>query len=147
MSEDLSQLYQPVIFEHGNHPRNANACPGANRRCGLQSPVCGDHILVCLRVEGDRIADAGFESLGCALCRASASFMTCSLKGRTVQEARRLNAAFQRMVGGGDVGPECEGDLIAFAVVRSYPARRECVLLPWHAAMKALESGGVGPAQ
>lgn len=61
---------------------------------------------MCLRVEGDRIADAGLESLGCALCRASASFMTCSLKGCTVQEARRLNAAFQQMVSGGEIGPE-----------------------------------------
>jgi nitrogen fixation NifU-like protein len=113
----------------------------ANRRCGRRSALCGDHIVVLFRVEAEVIKDAGFESLGCALCRASASFMTETLKGRTVDGARQLFHAFEAMIRTGEIGAECAGDLAAFAAVRGLPSRIECVLLPWRAAMEALDQG------
>ena len=46
MSEnsELSELYQAVILDHNNKPRNFGALAGANHRAEGRNPLCGDHL-------------------------------------------------------------------------------------------------------
>ncbi len=95
---ELDDLYQEVILDHGRRPRNFRRVEGANREAEGLNPLCGDHYRVYLRLEGDRIADVGFEGTGCAISKASASLMTGALKGKTTADAERLFASFHRLV-------------------------------------------------
>jgi nitrogen fixation NifU-like protein len=81
MTDHRGRRYPPLSRDQSDHVRSSTALAGPNRHCARQSRTCGDHVAVWLRVEGNLIAGAGFESLGCALCRASASFVTERLKG------------------------------------------------------------------
>ncbi len=45
------------------------------------NPLCGDQITLYLKIEDGVITDAGFQGIGCAISRASASLMTLSVKG------------------------------------------------------------------
>jgi nitrogen fixation NifU-like protein len=139
---DLRELYQQVILDHNKSPRNFRRVADANRTAEGFNPLCGDHLHVYLRLEGDVIQDVGFEGAGCAISKASASLMTSALKGRTAAEAEALFRRFQDMVTGSvDAEPDTEGlgKLAVFAGVREFPARVKCATLAWHTLHAALE--------
>jgi nitrogen fixation NifU-like protein len=143
MSE-LSDLYQEVILDHNRKPRNFRKMEDATHAVEGFNPLCGDHITVYVRTDGDRIEDISFEGAGCAISKASASMMTSSLKGKTAGEAE---AAFQRvheMLTAED--PETDedalGSLVVLAGVREFPTRVKCATLSWHALRSALRGEG-----
>ena len=140
----LDALYQEIILEHNRKPRNFREMPDANRRVEGHNPLCGDQVTVWLRLDGDRVADASFQGLGCAISKASASVMSQILKGKTKAEAEALFETFHTLVTGGrdDRGSlEKEGRLAAFAGVREFPARVKCASLAWHTLKAALDGG------
>ncbi|MCC6730819.1 MAG: SUF system NifU family Fe-S cluster assembly protein [Chthonomonadales bacterium] len=141
---DLRELYQEVILDHNRHPRNFRAPEGANVEAVGHNPLCGDQLTVFLRLQGGRVAEAGFQGSGCAISKASASMMTDAVKGKTVEEIRRLFEGFHDMVTGklGDVDPDEMGKLLAFAGVSEFPARVKCASLAWHTLQAALASSG-----
>ncbi|MGA9365458.1 MAG: SUF system NifU family Fe-S cluster assembly protein [Bacteroidota bacterium] len=142
MSE-LRALYQEVILDHYRSPRNYKRLEGANRKAEGYNPLCGDHFIVYLRLEDDRIADVSFEGSGCAISKASASMMSTALKGKTREEARALFEKFHSLVTG-ELKPTGEtnglGKLEAFAGVSEFPVRVKCASLAWHAMRSALEA-------
>lgn len=136
MSE-LDDLYQEVILDHGRRPRNRRPMPEGSHRCDGYNPLCGDHVLVAVRMEGEAIADVAFEGDGCAICMASASLMTEIVRGHTVAEFDRAFDAVRALVRG-DPGPEEMGKLAVFGGVAAFPMRVKCATLAWHTAKGAL---------
>ena len=143
---DLRDLYQDVILEHSKAPRNFRALAAANHKAEGYNPLCGDRFTVYLTLDGDKISDISFEGSGCAISKASASMMTQSLKGKTVEEAEKLFARFHDLVTGHGVpaqsGGESEnglGKLAVFSGVSEFPVRVKCATLAWHTLQAALE--------
>jgi len=137
---DLSDLYQEVILDHNKRPRNFRALESANHVAEGFNPLCGDRLHLYLRVEGEVIADVGFEGSGCAISKASASLMTDSIKGRPVAEARELFARFHAMVTTPPDQPvEDMGKLSVLSGVREFPVRVKCASLAWHTLKAALD--------
>ena len=147
MSDDLRELYQDIILDHGRHPRNFRALEHPTHLARGHNPLCGDRITVYLAIDGERVADVSFEGRGCAISTAAASLMTEVLKGKTLDEARALFARFHaKVTGGGDENlPEALQDdadrLEPLTGVRAYPVRVKCATLPWRAFEAALQSG------
>ncbi|GAB1489244.1 SUF system NifU family Fe-S cluster assembly protein [Opitutaceae bacterium] len=135
---DLSDLYQAVILDHNKRPRNRGRLPTATRVASGDNPTCGDNCTVYLRMDGDRIAEIGFDGSGCAISQASASLMTTQIKGKTAAEAAECFAEFKDIVTTGRQ-PEDFSEMAAFAGVHAYPARIKCATLAWHAAIDALK--------
>jgi len=138
MFDDLNDLYQQVILDHSKRPRNFRKLDGANRVAEGHNPLCGDHVTLFLSVDGDTIKDISFQGDGCAIYKASASLLTESLKGKSKDEVRSLFNKVHKMVITGTVDGDV-GKLAAFAGVHKFPARVKCAILPWHAAMAAVE--------
>jgi nitrogen fixation NifU-like protein len=143
MSE-LTDLYQQVILDHNRRPRNYGKLEGANRTAEGFNPICGDHLTLYLRLNGDVIDDLRFEGEGCAISKASASLMTDSLKGKTAAEAESLFERIHAMLTSEtdvdfDAQAEELGKLAVFSGVREYPARVKCASLSWHALHSALQ--------
>jgi nitrogen fixation NifU-like protein len=140
---DLRELYQEVILDHNRRPRNFGPLPAANRWAEGNNPLCGDRVTVHLDVADGCIRDVTFEGAGCAISTASASLMTETLKGRSVEEAHALFHGFHELVTRGTV-PEPADDgldrLAVFSGVREFPMRVKCATLAWHAAMAALDA-------
>ena len=88
MSDDLRELYQEVILDHGKNPRNFHEHDGATNEARGNNPLCGDQLVIYLQLDGDRnVVNASFLGKGCAICMASASMMTDLVKGRSADEA------------------------------------------------------------
>jgi nitrogen fixation NifU-like protein len=142
MSE-LRELYQEVILDHNRNPRNFREIPGADRRAEGFNPLCGDHLTVSLKLDGDALADVAFQGSGCAISKASASIMTTILKGKSLAQARELFEKFHGMLTtspGGPARPEGLGKLEVFSGVSEFPVRVKCATLPWHTMRSALEN-------
>jgi nitrogen fixation protein NifU and related proteins len=137
---DLRELYQEVILDHHKRPRNFHKLEDANRTAEGFNPLCGDRILLYLRVEDGVVRDAGFEGSGCAISTASASLMTEMLKGKTETESEALFEKFHDLVTGKSMPDSSSiGKLAVFSGVREYPVRVKCAILAWHTLRAALQ--------
>lgn len=148
LDDDLRDLYQEVILDHGKHPRNFRHPEDANHEARGHNPLCGDQLVVYLKVDdAGTVVDAAFQGRGCAISTASASLMTEVVKGKTEAQARALFEAVHRMATGEDEFPtppeglEDEFDrLMVLSGVREYPARVKCATLAWHTLTAALDN-------
>ena len=138
---DLRELYQEVILDHNKCPRNFYALDDANCTAQGFNPLCGDRLSLFLKVEGGTIANVGFQGVGCAISKASASLMTDLVKGRTVAEAQDLFRRFHEMLTSGVDTPvdEALGKLVVLAGVREFPTRVKCASLAWHTLKAAVD--------
>ena len=94
----LGDLYQEILLEHNSKPRNFRKPDQVNQSAEGYNPLCGDEVTVYLNVADGTIADVGFQGTGCAISRASASMMTQSVKGQTLDQAAEIFDAFHQMM-------------------------------------------------
>ena len=139
---DLDDLYQDIIIDHSSRPRNFRVPEDANRSAEGYNPLCGDRITLYLKMDGDRIADIGFQGSGCAISKATSSLMTENLKGKDRAEAKELFDLFRNMVTRDpqtDFDDERLGDLEILSGLTQFPVRIKCATLSWHTMAAALE--------
>jgi nitrogen fixation protein NifU and related proteins len=148
MFDDLRDLYQEVILDHGRKPRNFRRLENADRVARGDNPLCGDRmeLFVKLSPEG-RIAEAAFQGRGCAISMASASLMTETVQGKTAAEATELGSKFRELAMSGTC-PDCGAALAEemerlqpLAGVHEFPSRVKCATLAWHTLNAALAEG------
>lgn len=146
--DDLRDLYQEVILDHGRHPRHAHRLEPFDASAKGDNPMCGDRIQVWVKYDPDgTIADTGFEARGCAISVASADLMVETVKGRSTGDTRALFTAFRELARTGSC-PACDRTLeeplerlAPLAGVHEYPSRVKCATLAWHALIAALDGG------
>jgi nitrogen fixation NifU-like protein len=94
MSETLAKKfgYSEKVMDHFKNPRNVGVMEDADVTSKVGSVACGDLIKLYLKFDPDRdqIKDIKFESYGCAANIATSSMMTEMVKGKTVEEARKV---------------------------------------------------------
>ena len=140
MSAELDALYQEVILDHNRKPKNFREIANAQRSAEGKNPLCGDQFRVFVNLDGDKIADVSFTGTGCAISRASASIMTATVKGKSVDEAGSMFEKFHALVTGKFAGdPKPLGQMAVFSGVSKYPVRVKCASLSWHTLRSALE--------
>lgn len=152
MRNELKQLYQETILDHGRQPRNFRVMENADRQQEGFNPVCGDQLTLYVKLNAyETIADLSFSGSGCAISMASASLMTETLKGKSVQAATDLFNQFRHLVthhdahAGVDTNTNTDADnaepdlsqlkqtkLRVLAGVSEFPARVKCATLAWH---------------
>jgi nitrogen fixation NifU-like protein len=140
---DLRELYQEVILDHGQKPRNFHALADATADAEGVNPLCGDRVHVYVAEDAGTITDVGFTGEGCAISKASASLMTQAVKGRSRADTDRLFEDFHALITG-RAGEDARdlGKLAAFAGVAEFPVRVKCASLAWHTLKAALTGGG-----
>ena len=137
----LNDLYQEILLDHNSKPRNFRKLEEANRSADGYNPLCGDQIQLYLKVEDDKIIDVAFQGTGCAISRASASMLTQSVKGQSVERAQEIFDAFHNMLTEPDAELDYDtlDDLECLAGVSEFPTRIKCAVLAWHTLRAALD--------
>ncbi len=141
---DLNELYQEVILDHNRNPRNFRALKEADYQAEGYNPLCGDHYTIYVKMNGDKVAEVGFEGSGCAISKASSSLMSAEVKGKNKEEIIALFEKFHKMVTGkpGENADPSLGKLAVFSGVCEFPSRVKCASLGWHTLKAALEGKG-----
>jgi nitrogen fixation NifU-like protein len=87
--------YSNKVLDHYNNPRNVGSFDRADPHVGtgiVGAPECGDVMKVQIKVDPatGKIEDARFKTFGCGSAIASSSLATEWLKGKTIDEARKI---------------------------------------------------------
>ena len=138
---DLQDLYQDIVMDHNRRPRNFGILNDATFTADGFNPLCGDQIKLYLKVEDNIVTNVAFDGVGCAISKSSASMMTDSIKGMTLEKVDGVFNAFRSMITRrheDDYDPEILGDLEILQGVSRYPARIKCATLSWHTLRAAL---------
>jgi nitrogen fixation protein NifU and related proteins len=83
-------MYSPRLLDHFQNPRNPGDVADPDAAVQVENPACGDILKLTVKVADGRIAEIGFRAKGCVPSMACGSLLTELVKGRTLQEARRL---------------------------------------------------------
>ncbi len=142
----LEGLYGDAIMDHYRNPRHRITVPDPDIEAEEFNPFCGDQVTLEIKLkENGRVVGVISRSQGCAIIQATASMMAEVMHGKTLEELQELSHRFRRMMQGNPTSEqprEALGDLVALQVVRKYPVRIKCALLPWMALEEGIE--GVG---
>lgn len=94
-------VYSAELLEHFQNPRNAGEVEAPDATAQLENPACGDTLELTLKLNGTRIADIRFRAKGCVPAMACGSAITELVKGKNVDEVRRVSREeLVRKVGG-----------------------------------------------
>ncbi|MEN8222013.1 MAG: Fe-S cluster assembly sulfur transfer protein SufU [Acidobacteriota bacterium] len=140
MSE-LKDLYQEIILDHNKNPRNYGKMEDCTHKAEGFNPMCGDHYSIYLKVKDEIISEVSFEGAGCAISKSSASMMTANLKGKTIEDAKKMFSEFQNMMTSEKPCVEVPEEICTVEPlqgVREFPTRIKCATLIWHTMNNAL---------
>lgn len=92
--------YTEEVIKHFRNPKNMGVIEYADAVAKVGSPICGDELWIYIKVdkkndksESDEfyIKDIKFQSFGCAAAVATGSMVTEIAKGKTLEEALKIN--------------------------------------------------------
>ncbi|XP_065086106.1 iron-sulfur cluster assembly scaffold protein IscU-like [Ochlerotatus camptorhynchus] len=87
-------LYHANVLDHYENPRNVGSMDKKDKTVGtglVGAPACGDVMKLQIKVDEDgKIIDAKFKTFGCGSAIASSSLATEWVKGKTLDEAKKL---------------------------------------------------------
>jgi nitrogen fixation NifU-like protein len=140
MSDGLI-LYQKDILRHARSPKGYGKISDAHITVQGDSPICGDHLTLYIRMAGDKLESVTFDSEACcAVCRASSSMLTAVVSQKPVAEASEIKDAFLSMLGSGDEDNLATylPEIRVFSKIAQVPSRVECAALAWITLGKCL---------
>ena len=103
--------------------------------------MCGDQLTVYVDVKDDIISNVSYRARGCAISVASASIMSKTIKGKTLDEVYLLFDKFHRLCMGEDIEEDEDTEILqVLSGVSKFPTRVKCATMSWHAVKSALEN-------
>ncbi len=136
----LEDIYTELIAEHSHATENRRQLTNATITERGHNPSCGDDITLELEISDGVIKDAAFIGTGCAISQASTDMMIELLRGKNLDDAKKLAELFINMIKG-NVTDETEleqlDDAAALKNISNMPARVKCATLAWHTFLSA----------
>ena len=120
----FDDLYRQNILDHYQNPRNFGTLEHPDISTEDSNPLCGDEIRIDLQVKDGVIEDVRFSGKGCSISRAAASMLTEEIRGKTLEEVKRIG----------------KDDVLEMLGIELGPVRLKCGLL----ALKTLKAGLYG---
>ncbi len=139
-------LYQDLILDHATNPRNKEKLNFFNKDTEGFNRLCGDNIHVFIHENNTMIDNISFLGNGCAICIASASLMTETLKGKLESDAMVLINYFLDLVKNKNneesikIDKVNQSSLEAFKSIVDFPMRVNCATLPWITAETTIKN-------
>jgi len=83
-------MYNQKTIDYFSNPRNMGEIKNADLVASGGNPACGDVVKLYLKIDKDKIRDIKFKAFGCGACLASTSALTVMVKGKSIQEAKKI---------------------------------------------------------
>lgn len=118
----MDSIYQELILDHYRNPRNQGILKEPTHEASANNPTCGDKLSMQILEKNGIIESVKFTGSGCAISQASASILTESLVGKSLEKARNLK----------------KEDLLELLGIELSLTRLKCALLALDTLKKAL---------
>ena len=105
----------------------------------MASDSCIDDITVQSDIEDGKIRDIRFDGVACTISTASTSMMTDLLKGKTVEEAKKIIDNYMAMVDGKEYDPDMLDEAVAMKNVYKQANRIKCATIGWKAIREMID--------
>ncbi len=139
---DIKDLYRQVIMDHYKNPKNKglDLADTTYFTVHMHNPSCGDDMTVQVRLDGKHIDSVRHQGTGCSICCSSASVLSQTIQGKTLNAGLETIHEFYELIKGLPYDEKkLEGDAVVYQTVHQFPARIKCATLAWKAAETALE--------
>ncbi len=83
--------YSKKVMEHFTNPRNVGEIKDADGIGEIGNPVCGDMMSFYIKVKDNKLEDIKFKTFGCGAAIAVSSMISEVAKGKTLDEALKIN--------------------------------------------------------
>jgi len=120
----MDDMYRDYILDHFKNPRNYGEIEKPDISYSDSNPLCGDEIRIDMKLEDRMISDIKFTGKGCAISTASASILTETIMGSSLDEVKKLGRK----------------EMLELLGIPLTPVRVKCALL----ALKAVKAGAYG---
>ncbi len=134
---NIDSVYQQTLLENSRRTDNKRQMDDATGVERGHNPSCGDDLTLLIKRQDGIVADVSFLGVGCAVSTASTNMMIDLIKGKTVEEARRILDIFFKMMNKETLSDEEEDALLDAGMLGYFadmPARIKCATLSWHSA-------------
>ena len=84
-------MYTEKVMDHFMNPRNVGEIENADGVGEVGNVKCGDIMRIYIKVNGDVIEDVKFKTFGCGSAIASSSLATEWLKGKSIDDAMKID--------------------------------------------------------
>jgi len=84
-------MYSEKVLQHFYDPKNWGRLDNPDGIGEIGNPTCGDVLKIYIKVKDNKISDIKFETLGCAAAIAVSSITTEMIKGKTLDDALKIN--------------------------------------------------------
>jgi len=127
------------ILEIASRTENNKIVKNFTHKSKHKNPLCGDEMEVSLIVENDEIKDMGYQCKSCVYCQASVSLLSRKIKNKKINEIKSFVINGEKLFS--DVKVTLEKHWKEFKIIfdKKNLARKECLLLPLRATLKALK--------
>jgi nitrogen fixation NifU-like protein len=85
-------VYSRTVADHFLNPRNVGALEAPDAIGQVGSPGAGEFVVLHLRLQGEVIAEACFQTIGCGPAIAACSLLTEWVTGKTREQALALTS-------------------------------------------------------
>ncbi|MBI2126174.1 MAG: SUF system NifU family Fe-S cluster assembly protein [Thaumarchaeota archaeon] len=98
-------MYAENILDHYKSPRNYGKLKNPTVTYKDSNPLCGDEVVIQVELTDNKIADIAFSGRGCAISQASTSMLTEAVKGKNIDELKKLDQDYIVSILGISIGP------------------------------------------
>jgi len=83
-------MYSDLVMEHFRNPRNVGELDDADVVVQHGDPICGDMLLLFLKIDDDVVTNVKFRILGCGAAIATSSIASELALGKSLDEVLKL---------------------------------------------------------
>ena len=105
-----------------------------------KNPLCGDEMLISLKVSNNKILDFAYQCKSCIYCQASASVLSRVSINNTIDKIRELVSFAETFFSNNKNTFPKEWKIFNKLFNKKNISRKECLMLPFETLAKALKS-------
>ena len=104
-----------------------------------KNPICGDEMIISLKIKGNKIKEFGYQCKSCIYCQASVSLLSRKIKNQKIDEIKTFITNSEKLFGDVKINIEKHSKDFMEILDKKNLARKECLLLPFKTILKALK--------